>query len=863
MITRIFRILCAALALTWLSPQATNAEVKREHRSVWMSPFLGEWPSAPLNSETNVKRQTSNLRTFLDRMKENNVNTVYFHVRAMCDACYESSYEPWAAQVSGTRGGAAPLVDPLKLIIEECHARGIELYAWANPYRYSDKGAKYGEGELNYENSHPDWLLTKPGVQSILNPGLPEVRQRIVDVCREIITKYDVDGLIFDDYFYTNSSEADLKYDKDLYLASGQSGEIDQWQWRRNNVNAMVKDVADMVYATKPYLGFGISPAGKCNPPNAADYGLPNSGMIDWQYKGIASDPIFWLSNKWIDFVSPQLYWSTKGGFLNDGEWWINAATKLGRHIFISTSMELTTPDKGSYKSDEYIQQQLFARDLTLADQSGLVFFTFGSYNSYRERDPDTGKNTTLGALMAKAVYQNVALTPLRYWRNEYNPVMVSNLALEGSKLTWEGPENSRYTVYAVPETLTDAEFGCQPQYLDGVSYVTEYTIPEDKATGYRWAVAVYDRYGNEYAPLFVGATPGVCAAPRLVAPAAGAGLIPLSNFSWESTDGTHFIIEIANDNDAMEMTDIVAAFETEGKEFSSAMLPELTVGQSYLWRVTAIAPNRLNATSAPQRFVADKIKVLSPSADDTEISRTPTVTWQKAVDGVTYKLDLATSEKFTSVKYSVETAETSAAIPDYTLSTGVTYYARVTATLNGKSSQSDPAKFTVAPADYTEAPVFTNPTVDGQTVHSNQPISLAPWAGLFDVRIEVSELATFPSRGATFVNTLSNFDTETKPLGEIKIQSKPLVDGKTYYLRARGSYKKEGKNYYTPYTDVMTFVYSAAAGVEDLIDTAGGATVTGYYDLRGVRYDRPQPGVNIVRLSDGTARKLVVPASR
>lgn len=861
--SKVYRILCAVLALSILSPQWLTAEVKREHRSVWLSPFLGEWPSAPLNTETNVKRQTSNLITFLDRMKENNVNTVYFHVRSMCDACYESSYEPWAAKISGTRGGDAPLVDPLQLIVDECHARGIELYAWVNPYRYSDKGALYGEGERNYENSHPDWILTKPGVQSILNPGIPEVRQRVIDVCREIITKYDVDGLVFDDYFYTNSSETDLQYDHDLYVASGQSGEIDQWQWRRNNVNAMVKGVAEMVYSTKPYLAFGISPAGKCNPPNAADYGLSNSGMIDWQYKGIGSDPIYWLSNKWIDFVSPQLYWSTSGGFISDGEWWIGAATKMGRHIFISTSMELTTEEKGSYKSDEYIQQQLFAREQSLADQSGLVFFTFGVYNSYREKDPDTGKNTTLGALMAKAVYQNVALVPLRHWRNNYNPVMVSNLVSDGAKLTWAGHDNCRYTVYAVPETLTDAEFACQPQYLDGVTYTTEYAIPEEKATGYRWAVAVYDRYGNEYAPLFVGATAGQCAAPRLVAPAAGAELIPLSNFSWESTDGTRFIIEIAADNENMEMNDIVATFETDEKVLSSAMLPELTVGQTYLWRVTAIGPNRLNATSAPQRFVADKIKVLSPRPGDADVSRTLVVTWQKVVDGVTYLLEIATTDKFTSVKYTTETTGTSVTVPDYTLSTGVTYYARVTATLNGKSAQSDPAEFTVAPVDYTDAPVFTNPSVDGQTIFSNQTISVAPCPGLYDVRIEVSELSTFPVRGATLVNTLNNFETQTKPLGELTIQSNPLVDGKTYYLRARGEYKKEGKNYYTPYTDVITFVYNAAAGVDDLIDGAAGAAVTGYYDLRGVRYDRPQPGVNIVRFSDGSARKLVLPASR
>ncbi len=851
-------LLLAAFVLLSGSQLAVNAEIKREHRSVWMSTYLGEWPSAPLNTETNAKRQTSNLKTLLDRMQQNNVNTLYFHVRSYCDACYESAYEPWSEKIAGTRGGT-PLLDPLKLIVEECHARGIELYAWVNPYRYS-KGTPYETNEKNYETSHPDWLLSRTG-ETILNPGLPEVRQRIVDVCKDIVTKYDVDGLIFDDYFYSTGTSMSL--DADLYNAyTAAGGTMSQADWRRDNVNKMVGDVANMIAETKPYLAFGISPAGRCNPPNASDYGLTDSGMSDWQYNGIYSDPIYWLFNHLIDFVSPQLYWSMPAGFESGSTWWIDAATKAGRHIFVSTSTDLTTADGGGYKVDEYVQQQLHVRDCSLTDQSGLVFFTFGRYNTYREKDPDTGKNATIAELMAKNVYHYRALAPLRHWRNNYDPKMVSNVVLSDSKLSWNGVENGRYTVYAVPETLSDAEFGCQPQYLEAVTYTPEYTIPDDKATGYRWAVAVYDRYGNEYAPLFAGATAGVCAAPRLVSPAAGGGLVPLSNFSWESADGTSFIIEIANDNDAMKMTDIIATFEIDSKTFSSALLPDLTVGKSYLWRVTAMAPNRLNATSAPQRFVADKIKILSPTASEANVSRTPVVTWQKAVDGATYNLELSANEKFSTVRYSVETAGTSVTVPDCTLSTGVTYYARVTATLNGKSVQSDVTSFAVAPAEYTAAPVFTNPTVNGQTVHSNQAITLAPYAGIYDIRVEISETDKFPVRGATFVSSLTNFVTETKPLGEIKIQSNPLVDGKTYYLRARGSYKNPGTKY-TPYSETMTFVYSAAAGVDDLIDTAGGATVTGYYDLRGVRYDNPQPGVNIVRYSDGSARKLVIGASR
>lgn len=850
-------LLLAAFVLLSGSQFAVNAEIKREHRSVWMSTYLGEWPSAPLTSESTNKRQVNNLKTFLDRLQQNNVNTLYFHVRSYCDACYESAYEPWSEKIAGTRGGT-PLLDPLKLIVDECHARGIELYAWVNPYRYS-KGSPYEANEKNYETSHPDWLLSTTG-ETILNPGIPEVRQRIVDVCKDIITKYDVDGLIFDDYFYSTGTGMSL--DANLYNAyTAAGGTMSQADWRRDNVNKMVGDVADMVAKTKPYLAFGISPAGRCNPPNASDYGLSDSGMADWQYNGIYSDPTYWLFHHLIDFVSPQLYWSMAGGFESGSTWWIDAATKAGRHIFVSTSTDLTTADGGSYKVDEYVQQQLHVRDCSLADQSGLVFFTFGRYNNYREKDPDTGKNVTIAELMAKNVYHYPALAPLRHWRNNYDPKMVSNVAVAGDSLTWNGHENCRYTVYAVPETLSDAEFGCQPEYLEGVSYSTSFAIPADKATGYRWAVAVYDRYGNEYAPLFVGATASQCAAPRLVAPAAGASLVPMSNFTWESADGSKFIVEIANDNDKMEMTDIIATFETDQKALSSAMLPELTVGKTYLWRVKAMGANRLNASSQVQRFVADKIKITSPTAGQANLTRTPTVAWQKAVDGVSYKLEIATSDKFTAIKYEVETAETSVVVPDLKLSTGVTYYARVTASLNGKTTQSDPLEFKIADVEYDKAPVITNPATAGQTIFSNEAIAIEAYPGLTGVRLEISTSQSFPVRGATLVTTLSDFATQTKNLGELKVQNKPLVDGQTYYVRARGEYKKGGASQNTPYCAVTSFVYNAAAGVEDILDN-NGATIVGYYDLQGVRYETAQPGVNIVRYSDGSARKVVVPVA-
>jgi hypothetical protein len=197
--------------------------------------------------------------------------------------------------------------------------------------------------------------------------------------------------------------------------------------------------------------------------------------------------------------------------------------------------------------------------------------------------------------------------------------------------------------------------------------------------------------------------------------------------------------------------------------------------------------------------------------------------------------------------------------VPDYVLSTGVTYYARVTATLGDNSAQSDVSSFTVAPVDYTDAPVFVNPAASGQTIHSNESVTLAPYGGLSAIIVEISKTDAFPTRTGTYRVTLNNFETSTKELGEVLISSSHLEDGTTYYLRARGNYLKSNSNYYTPYTDVMTFVYSSAAGIDAIGTDADARTVIGYYDLQGRPVDTTIAGsLYIARYSDGTAAKVI-----
>lgn len=276
--------------------------LKREHRATWMSAYVNDWPSTPItagNAETLKKVGL----TALDSLQRNNFTTIYYHARVMCDAMYDSKYEPWSSFVSSTRG-ETPAFDPLAFIVENAHARGLEVYAWLNPYRYlnseSQEGWGSAGGDKNYENSHPEWLIKwKNGSQTwtILNPALPEVKQRIVDVVADILDKYDVDGIVFDDYFYQNGLPT--TYDADdynAYLAEG--GTLSQGDWRRENVNDMVRKVNAYIKSTKPWVRFGIGPAGVAasDADVAAKYGVEPCPGSDWQYNEIYSDPLAWLS---------------------------------------------------------------------------------------------------------------------------------------------------------------------------------------------------------------------------------------------------------------------------------------------------------------------------------------------------------------------------------------------------------------------------------------------------------------------------------------------------------------------------------------------------------------------------------------
>lgn len=495
----------SALAAVLLAIAALpmSSGVKREVRSVWMATVWAlDWPS----STSSTTAQKNEVVKYLDVLQKNNFNAVYFQVRTMSDAFYKSSYEPWSSYLTGTRG-KDPGWDPLAFVVEECHKRGMECHAWVNPYRFStgsnwstaqDQALKSAGMLLAYTKS--DGKTT-----TILNPGLESVRKRIVDVCKEIISNYDVDGLVFDDYFYPEGIPVTSSAgDYDLWQKSGAS--MTFGDWRRNNVNQMVADVYKMVQQQKPYVRFGISPAGAActSAAVAAKHGIDRCPVAsDWQYDGIFSDPVAWLEAGTIDYISPQLYWKTNhktNPFGPMTRWWSYVAKHFGRHHYASHSISFLNSSNTTSDWEEIGKQVQFSRDYTENEAPGAVFYSAAYV---------TGKKQSgFGEWLQVNKFQNKALTPAIDWKkSDLEKVQVSALSKRATVLSWAGVDNVRYSVYAVPESVNveTLDSNIPAEYLLGVSYKTTYTMPDDKKSGYNYAVCVLDRYGNEYEPVYYG----------------------------------------------------------------------------------------------------------------------------------------------------------------------------------------------------------------------------------------------------------------------------------------------------------------------------------------------------------------------
>ena len=788
-------VLLAAMAASFAI--AADTAPKREQRGMWITAYLSDWPSGAITA-SNTPIMKNACRKMLDTLRVNHMNVIYYHVRAMCDAMYNSAYEPWSSYVSGTRG-VAPAFDPFEYLVQEAHKRGIEVYAWVNPYRYGHGTEKWGESDLDYIHTHPEWLLTT-SYETVLNPGIPEVRQRVVDVCKDILVKYDVDGLVFDDYFY-NQDNPSFSLDADLYNAyKAAGGTMSQGDWRRENVNQMVKDVNDMVKSTKPWVRFGIGPAGVAcsNPAVAAQYGVEPSPGSDWQYNQIYSDPMAWVTRGTIDFLAPQVYWPTWGTFIPVTTWWGKIAARFNRHIFISQWV----PDDTGWTLAEFVKQGRVMREATAAGGNpGMVYFR---YNTWRnKKEVIDGKVRQLRIWLKDSLYSSVALNPAPAWlRPDQTYNTVTNLAYDDGTLSWDSIPNVRYVVYAIPDGVEDSEFRCQAQFIDGVSYWASYTLPATKREGYHYAVSILDRWENEYAPATPGVVPTQATKPELLYPEDGAEVPELSFLQWRG-DAATYVVQVFADE---QMDSLVTQLEVDSMSCPLTKLPGLVAG-TYWWRVVARGLNQWDCASDLRQFTLGQMHITSPANAATAVELTPVITWTAGAPGTTYILELSTSSSMNNPDtVRLNTAQWQ--VPKYRLAGATTYFARVTATYGSATVVTPVSSFSTLEV-IPPVPVFVVPSEDDDVLYSFDAVSFEPVEGIGSLRVQISSSESFPTR-TSYNGTLEGGTFETPQLGTIKGAGK-LTDGKTYYVRARYAYRTLATGtttQYTDYCDLRTFVY-------------------------------------------------------
>lgn len=381
-------------------------EAPREFRGAWIATVANiDWPSRPGLSTAD---QQAELRRLLDRAATLHLNAVLLQVRPAADALYDSPYEPWSDYLTGTMGEApAPYYDPLAFAVEEAHRRGLELHAWFNPFRARHPSARGRVAAGHVSRTHPEWVR-RYGPYLWLDPGEPGARAHVLQVILDVVRRYDIDGVHFDDYFYPypeqNAAGAAVPFPDSLSWARARHAGVtlSRDDWRRQNIDQFIEQLYHAIRQAKPHVRFGISPFGIWRP------GSPPSVQGFDAYARLYADARKWLRAGWMDYVTPQLYWAIDQEGQRFPEllaWWAEQNTR-GRHLWpgLFTS-RVGSGDARHWPAGEILSQIRLMRAHPGA--SGHVHFSMRALMNNPESLPD---------LLRAGPYEAPALVPAAPW---------------------------------------------------------------------------------------------------------------------------------------------------------------------------------------------------------------------------------------------------------------------------------------------------------------------------------------------------------------------------------------------------------------------------------------------------------------
>lgn len=316
-------LLIVLIITNMLSASVFSSEASEQMQAVWIATVYNiDFPSVKNDPEAQKKEYLQRL----DQLEAVGINAVFVQVRPKADALYSSAINPWSDILTGTQG-ADPGYDPLGFMVEEAHKRGMQFHAWLNPYRVTTSGTDLNALAWNHPaRNHPDWVLYHNGAL-YYNPEKEGVKNHIVETIQEIVLNYDVDGIVFDDYFYPSNYPLPQGEGRDGLVANE----------RRSHVNAMVERVHGVIKATKANVLFGISPSGIWKNQSSDPTGSNTAG--NESYYSVYADTRTWIQNGWIDYVSPQIYWEIGHKVANYEtlvKWWSNEVKDTNVHLYIS-----------------------------------------------------------------------------------------------------------------------------------------------------------------------------------------------------------------------------------------------------------------------------------------------------------------------------------------------------------------------------------------------------------------------------------------------------------------------------------------------------------------------------------------------
>ncbi|WP_432944337.1 glycoside hydrolase family 10 protein [Kribbella sp. CA-253562] len=474
----------------------------RQFRATWVSSVVNiDWPS---RTGLSPAQQQAELIGWLDDAVRQRHNAVVLQVRPTADAFWPSAIEPWSRYLTGTQGGD-PGYDPLAFAVAEAHERNLELHAWFNPYRLSMGTDLNALVPTHPARQHPDWVVTYGG-KLYYNPGIPAARQLVEDAIMDAVSKYDIDGVHFDDYFYPYPVAGQLFDDAATYAQYG-AGFPTVQDWRRHNIDLLIQELQQRIKAAKPWVKFGISPFAVWRNKGTDPLGSDTTAGVQ-TYDDLAADTRKWVREQWIDYIVPQVYWA--GGFAPADynkivPWWAEQVRGTDVHLYIGqATYKVGTSTQSPDWADPNELSDHLAFNSTIPEVKGDIYFSAKDVRADR-----------LGAtsLLNSTWYTRPALVPVMPSLDARPPLPVHSLKAArtagGVELQWRATskDTTSYAVYRRDLTAGDwcadndarnllatmRSTGGQQTYVDTTAVAGRH---------YLYLVTALDRGWNQSVPL-------------------------------------------------------------------------------------------------------------------------------------------------------------------------------------------------------------------------------------------------------------------------------------------------------------------------------------------------------------------------